>query len=61
MQQQESTVELIKDWASVPTFGPIDYVKIIEAKWQVGVTQLAEHPEIQRLAIHLSEMGTEIE
>ena len=59
-QQQESTVELIKNWASVPTFGPIDYVKIIETKWQEGVTQLAKHPEIQLLTTHLSEMGTEI-
>ncbi len=60
-QQQESTAKLIKDWASVPIFGPIDHVKIIETKWQEGVTQLAEHQEIQRLATHLSEMGTEIE
>ncbi len=60
-QQQESTVALIKDWASVPTFGPINYVQMIETKWQEAVTQLAEHPEIQRLATHLREMGTEIE
>ena len=59
-QQQESTVELIKDWASVPTFGPIDYMKLIETKWQEGVTQLAKHPEIQRLATYLNEMGKEI-
>ncbi len=59
-QQQESTVELIKNWSSVPTFGPIDYVKIIETRWQEGVTQMAEHAEIQRLATHLSEMGPEI-
>ncbi len=60
-QQQESTVELIKDWASVPIFGPIDYVKMIETKWQEGVTQLADHPEIHRLATYLREMRTEIE
>ena len=60
-QQQESTIELIKNWASVPTFGPIDYVTMIETKWQEGVTQLAEHPEIQRLATHLSEMSLKIE
>ena len=60
-QQQESTIELIKDWASVPVFGPIEYVEIIETKWQEGVTQLAEHSEIRRLATHLSGTGIEIE
>ena len=60
-EQQESTVELIKDWATIPVFGPIGFSKMVKANWQEGVSQLAEHSEIQRLAAHLSEMKIKIE
>ncbi len=56
-QQQESTVELIREWSSVPVFGPIEFTQMVETNWQEGVNQLAGHSEIQRLATHLSETG----
>jgi dethiobiotin synthetase len=59
-QQQESTVELIREWSSVPVFGPIGFTHMVETNWQEGVNQLAGHSEIQRLATHLSETGQEI-
>jgi dethiobiotin synthetase len=59
-QQQESTVELIREWSSVPVFGPIGFTPTVETNWQEGVNQLAGHSEIQRLATHLSETGQEI-
>ncbi len=59
-QQQESTVELIREWSSVPVFGPIEFTQMVETNWQEGVKQLAEHSEIQRLATHLNETGPEI-
>jgi len=60
-QQQQSTVELIQEWSSVPVFGPIGFSRTVGTNWQEGVKQLAEDSEIQRLATHLSEMGPEIE
>jgi len=54
-QQQESTVELIRELSSIPVFGPIHYTQRIETHWQEGVHLLARHSEIQRLAIHLME------
>jgi dethiobiotin synthetase len=59
-QQQETTVELIREWSSVPVFGPIGFTHMIATNWQEGIKQLAKHPEIQRLATHLNEMGPEI-
>ena len=59
-QQQASTVELLREWSSVPIFGPIEFTQVIELNWQEGVNQLAGHSEIQRLATHLSETGPEI-
>ncbi len=58
--QQESTVELIREWSSVPVFGPIEFTQMIETNWQEGVKRLAGCSEIQQLAIHLSETGQEI-
>lgn len=52
-QQQESTVELIRERSSVPVFGPVPYKEIIEINWQEGVHLLARHSEIRRLATHL--------
>jgi len=60
-QQQQSTVELIKEWSSVPVFGPIGFSQTVGTNWQEGVKQLAGHSEIQRLATHLSETGPEIQ
>jgi dethiobiotin synthetase len=60
VQQQQSTVELIQEWSSVPVFGPIGFSQTVGTNWQEGVKQLAEDSEIQRLATHLSERGTEI-
>jgi dethiobiotin synthetase len=60
-QQQESTVELIREWSSVPVFGPIGFTRMVETNWQEGVKQLAGNSEIQRLATHLSETEPEIE
>ena len=59
-QQQESTVELIREWSSVPVFGPIEFTQMVETNWQEGVNQFAGHSEIQRLATHLSETGSGI-
>lgn len=57
-QQQESTVELIQEWSSVPVFGPIGFTPMVETNWEEGVKQLARHPEILRLATHLNETGS---
>jgi len=59
-QQQESTVELIREWSSVPVFGPIGFTQMVETNWQGGVNRLAGYSEIQRLATHLSETEPEI-
>lgn len=56
IRQQQSTIELIKEWAPVPVFGPIDFVQKVHTHWKEGVNQLAEHTEIQRLAIHLKRL-----
>jgi len=54
-QQHKSTVELIREWSSVPVFGPIGFTQTVETNWQEGVHLLAEHSEIQRLVTHLIE------
>lgn len=59
-QQQESTVELIREWSSAAVFGPIGFTQV-ETNWHEGVRRLAGYSEIQRLAMHLSETGPEIE
>jgi len=59
-QQQESTVELIREWSSVPVFGPIGFMQTVATNWQEGVHLLAGHSEVQRLAILLSETGPDI-
>ena len=56
-QQYESTVELIREWSSVPVFGPIRFTQTVETNWQEGVKLLVEHAEIQQLAAHLNETG----
>ncbi len=56
-QQYESTVELIREWSSVPVFGPIGFTQAVETNWLEGIHLVAEHAEIQRLATYLS--GTE--
>ena len=60
-QQQESTVELIREGASAPVFGPIDFTEKIKTSWQEGVTRVSENPKIQQLAQHLIETAREIE
>lgn len=60
-QQQESTVELIREWSSVPVFGPIEFMQTVATNWQEGVHLLAGHSEIQRLATLLNETGPDIE
>lgn len=47
--QRASTVELIRELASAPVFGPIGYENTIQSDWESGVQQLARHQEIQRL------------
>ena len=54
-EQQDSTVALIREWSSVPVFGPITFTKRIETNWKEGVTALSKDQEIQRLATHLSQ------
>lgn len=57
--QQESTVELIREWSSVPVFGPIEFSHRIERNWLEGINELAAESEIQRLATSLSETEPE--
>jgi dethiobiotin synthetase len=52
-QQQASTVELIRELAMVPVFGPVGFQENLQTHWRQGVETLANHPEIQRLAEHL--------
>jgi dethiobiotin synthetase len=59
-QQQKSTVELIREYSSVPVFGPIGFTPMVKTNWQEGVKELAKDPEILRLATHLNETGPEI-
>jgi len=56
-QQHESTIELIREWSSVPVFGPIGFTQAVETNWLEGVKLLAEHSEIQRLVRCLTETG----
>jgi dethiobiotin synthetase len=56
-QQRTSTVELIRELSTVPVFGPLEFEERVRTNWRKGVETLAEHPEIQRLASHLIEMG----
>ena len=53
-QQQESTIELIREESSIPVFGPIKYTQELETDWQRGVKKLSESLSIQQLAKHLS-------
>jgi dethiobiotin synthetase len=59
-QQHKSTVELIRERSSVPVFGPIGFTQTIGANWQEGIHLVAEHAEIQRLAIYLTETAPDI-
>lgn len=47
--QRASTIELIRELAPVPVYGPIGFESTIGRDWTGGVHQLAGHPEIQRL------------
>ncbi|MEX0830270.1 MAG: dethiobiotin synthase [Nitrospirales bacterium] len=58
-QQRKSTVELIREWTSIPVFGPIGYSQAIETSWREGMNALRENSEIHRLVTHLIE--TEID
>ncbi len=58
-EQQESTMELIREWSSVPVFGPIEFTQRIERNWLEGINELSGDPEIQRLATSLSETEPE--
>ncbi len=60
-QQRESTVALIQEESSVPTFGPIGFSQGIEADWLQGVTKLSKNLVVQRLATHLTGTEQEIE
>ncbi len=55
-RQQESTVELIRELAPVPVFGPIEFHPAILIDWQEGMNQISREPEIQRLVTYLIEM-----
>ncbi len=59
-QQQESTVELIREWASAPVFGPIGFSQMVATRWREGVDRLSEDSEIQRLAMQLNETVPDI-
>ena len=52
-QQRTSTIELIREFAPVPVFGPVGYEKHIHQNWREGVGTLAGHPEMQRLVTTL--------
>jgi dethiobiotin synthetase len=54
-QQRESTVELIREWTSVPVFGPMRYTQTVETSWRKGISTLLENSEIHRLVTHLIE------
>jgi dethiobiotin synthetase len=56
-QQRASTIELIREWSSVPVFGPLEFEESVRILWRKGVGLLANHSEIQRLANHLIENG----
>lgn len=53
IQQRTSTIGLIQEWSKVPVFGPLEFQKTVQRDWRTGVENLADHPEIQRLARHL--------
>ena len=52
--QRASTIELIRELAPVPVYGPIGFETTIASDWERGVHQLAGHPEIQRLVRSLA-------
>lgn len=56
IQQRTSTVALIQEWTTVPVFGPLEFQENVQTHWRTGVEDLANHPEIQRLARHLTEI-----
>jgi dethiobiotin synthetase len=56
IQQRTSTVALIQEWSTVPVFGPLNFQETVQMHWRTGVENLANHPEIQRLASHLIAM-----
>jgi len=60
-EQQTSTIELIREWSSVPVYGPIEYTKTLKTNWREGVRKISEDSEIQRLARDLSQREQEIE
>lgn len=55
--QRDSSVQLIREWAGVPVFGPIGFIQTVETHWREGIKQLSENSEIQRLATHLTQGG----
>ncbi len=60
-EQQESTVQLIREEVRIPVFGPIKYARGIETNWDEGVKILGKDPEIQRLSNHLIETEQDTE
>ncbi|MDR4493216.1 MAG: dethiobiotin synthase [Nitrospirales bacterium] len=55
--QRASTIELIRELASVPVYGPIGFESTLASNWETGVHQLAGHQEIQRLIRSLTRKG----
>jgi len=53
-EQQESTVELIREEASIPVFGPLGFTQTLETHWLEGVRKISGDSEIQRLARYLT-------
>lgn len=51
--QRASTIELIRELASAPVFGPIGYDHTIQSDWTSGIHQLAGHQAIQKLVTSL--------
>jgi dethiobiotin synthetase len=58
-EQQASTVELIREWSTVPVYGPIEFIQMLGTNWLEGIRKIAGSPEIQRLAKHLSKTEQE--
>ena len=48
--QEESTVELIKEFSGVPVIGPLPHEDAFQQEWVVGLARMAQHPGIRELA-----------
>ena len=54
--QEQSTVQLTKEFTEVPVFGPLPYISGMSKSWNRGMEQLLADPSVQELVTRMMPM-----